>query len=238
MSEWQDFHDRVQSAVVEPLKADCKQLCRVMEQCLAVTPEEDRLRVGGSAIALIAEVLFLKMQEHQQTIVLEEDSEPELEDYEGFPILDEEDDHWERHTMSLDLDSDEEDWEKTKKPKSRSKSGSTAAPVSQQKILDMLKKLAGDEDPTAWSGAIAQWLKEQPRFRPVPVEQLQHAIYIEVAEPEKALRELSIVELWMGLLLGGFTLEQRQDPEAEFYRDLTKADIWIIEIPEQFGKPK
>jgi hypothetical protein len=204
-----------------------------MEQCLTATPEADRLRLGGSAISLITEVLFLKMQHYQQTTVLAEMPEPEAEDYEGFPILDQDDDRWERHTMSLDLDDDEEDWGRTKKPRSRSKSGSTAAPVSPKKLLEMLKQLAGDEDPAAWSSAIARWLKEQPRSEPISIEQLQRSIYIEIAEPGEALRELSIVELWMGLLLGGFTLQQRQNPEAEFYRDFTQADIWITGIPER-----
>lgn len=134
--------------------------------------------------------------------------------------------------MSLDLDDDEEDWGRTKKPRSRSKSGSTAAPISPKKLLHMLKQLAGDEDPAAWSSAIARWLKEQSGSEPISVEQLQRSIYIEIAEPKKTLRELS-VELWMGLLLGGFTLQQRQNSEAEFYRDFTQADIWITGIPER-----
>lgn len=233
MSAWQDFHAAIQVALADPHEADCSQLCRVMDQCLAATPEADCLSTGGTAIALIAEVLFLKMQEYQPTAVLEKDSEPEAEDYEGFPLLDDDDDRWERHTMSLDLDDDEEDWGRTKKPRSPSRSGSNAAPVSPKKLLEMLKRLAGDEDPAAWSNAIARWLKEQPGSEPISVEQLQHSIHIEIAEPKKALRELSIVELWMGLLLGGFTLQQRQNSEAEFYRDFTQADIWIIGIPEK-----
>lgn len=88
MSVWQDFHAAIQTALADPLEADCSQLCRVLDQCLAATPEADCLSIGGIAIALIAEVLFLKMREYQPTAVLEKDSEPEAEDYEGFPILD------------------------------------------------------------------------------------------------------------------------------------------------------
>jgi hypothetical protein len=51
---------------------------------------------------------------YQQQAALEEILEPEQEDSEGFPVLDEDDDQWERHTMSLDLEEDEEDWEKSR----------------------------------------------------------------------------------------------------------------------------
>jgi hypothetical protein len=90
----------------------------------------------GDAIALIAEVIFLKMQIYQQqTAVLEEVSEPEQETSEGFPVLDDDDDCWERHTMSLNLKDDEKDWGKTKKTRSRTTdSPSIAAPVPQSEF--------------------------------------------------------------------------------------------------------
>jgi hypothetical protein len=81
----------------------------------------------------------------------------------------------------------------------------------------MLKELAGDEDPAAWSKAITQWLKQQKSLDPVPVAKLQRSI-----------RKLTIVELWLGLLLGGFPLQQQDDVEDNFYRDLTECEIWVI----------
>jgi len=228
MSGWQDFHAAVQVALADPLEADCSQLCRVMDQCLSAMSEADCLSIGGTAIALIAEVLFLKMQGCQQTAVLEKDSELEAEDYEGFPILDQDDDLWERHTMSLDLDEDEEDWGRIRTPRSRSKSGSTAAAIPPKQISKWLRDLAGDDDPGVWSTAIAEWLNQQTGAEPIPVSMLQKSILLQVLEPEKSVRPLSIVELWMGLLLGKFTLLQTQSSEDEFYRELSDSSIMLI----------
>ncbi|MBD1847527.1 hypothetical protein H6F89_29825 [Cyanobacteria bacterium FACHB-63] len=217
MREWQDFHAAIQSAIAAPLEADCRQLCQLMDQCLISLPDAQCLQLGGDAIALIAEVLFLKTQLYQQQAAVLE-VEPELEDSEGFPVLGEDDDRWERHTMSLDLEDDEEDWGKTRKTRSRNTdSPSIAAPVPPKRVLQMLKELAGDEDPAAWSKAIAQWLKRKKVYTPIPVSQIQ-----------QALRKLSPIELWLGLLLGGFPLEPSQNTEEDFYCDLSESGIWLI----------
>lgn len=234
MMHRQNLHAALQTAIATPLEADCRHLCRLMDECLTTLSDADCLQLGGDAIALIAEVLFLKMQHYQPLSMLDEASQ-ELEDHGGFPVLDDDDDRWERHTMSLNLDDDEEDWETLKKPRSisetlentqRKDSPSIAAPVPPKRVLQMLKALAGEEDPAAWSIEIAQWLKRQTSDQPISVSQLQ-----------RSMRKLSIIELWMGLLLGGFTLEQRQSQpqstaEQQFYRDLNEADIWIIRADE------
>lgn len=226
MSEWTDLQAAIQSAIAQPLDADCTLLCRLLDHCLEAQSDADCLHLGGSAIALIAEALFLKMQEFQECLVVEET--PEQEDFEGFPMLGDEDDRWERHTMSFDLDEDEEDWGKTKQPRTRTKSDSIAAPVPPKKILEMLKELAGDDDPVSWSSAIAQWLNQQKLMEPIPISALHQSIRIQVIKPKKTLRTLSIVELWMGLLLGGFPLQQTQTVEAEFYRDISESSIWVL----------
>lgn len=224
MTEWRDLHAALQSAITAPLEADCCQLCRLLDECLASLPDANCLQLGGDAISLIAEVLFLKMQLYQQqTAVLEAEAEPELEGSEGFPVLGEDDDRWERHTMSLDLEDDEEDWGKTRKTRSRNTdSASIAAPVPPKRVLQMLKELAGDEDPTAWSKAISQWLKRKKICTPIPVSQIQ-----------KSIRKLSLIELWLGLLLGGFPLEPPQNNEEDFYCDLNESGIWLIPTSDE-----
>lgn len=234
MSNWTDLHAAIQIAIAEPLEADCTQLCQLMDQSL-VCPLTDRrksmsdadlLRVGGSAIALISEVIFLRMQNLQELPVIEETLEQE--DFEGFPMLGDEDDQWERHTMSVDLDEDEEDWGKTKSPRSRSKPGSTAATIPPKHLSKWLKDLAGDDDPKAWSTAISQWVDKQKSADPISLAELQKSIRIQVLEPKKSLRKLSIVELWMGLLLGKFTLVQSECTEEEFYREFSDSSIMLI----------
>jgi hypothetical protein len=155
--------------------------------------------------------------------VLEEVLEPEQETSEGFPVLDNEDDRWERHTMSLNLEDDEEDWGKTKKTRPRiTDSPSIAAPVPPKRVLQMLKELAGDEDPAAWSKAISQWLKRKKVCTPIPVSQIQQSI-----------RKLSPIELWLGLLLGGFPLEPPQNTEEDFYCDLSESGIWLVPASDE-----
>ena len=227
MSHWTELHDALQTAIADPLEADCTQLCRLMDDCLIAQSDADCLHFGGSAIVLIAEVLFLKMQQFQESAIVEEVMEPA----EGFPSLGEEDDQWERHTMSLDLDDDEEDWGKTKKPRPRSPSGSTAALMPPKQVLKMLKELAGNDDPASWSSAISQWLKQQKRVEPIPVSILQQSI--QVRDLKKSMRPLSIVELWMGLLLGGFPLQQTQSSEEDFYRELSESSIWVLPVAEK-----
>lgn len=72
----------------------------------------------------------------------------------------------------------------------------------------MVRQLAGEEDPTQWSAAIAQWLKTHAVQKTVRLVDF----YQELGMP--------LVEVWIGLLLGGFELEQH----AEFYE---LAGIWV-----------
>ncbi|WP_243713975.1 hypothetical protein [Nostoc sp. 106C] len=83
---------------------------------------------------------------------------------------------------------------------------SVVAPVEKEKVLEMLEevrtvedvhKLAGDEDVQEWENAIAYYLGNIQDEISLP--QLQRAL------------KMPLVEVWLGLLLGGFTLEQRGD---------------------------
>jgi hypothetical protein len=95
-------------------------------------------------------------------------------------------------------------------------SESVAAPVEKENVLAMLKevtcvedvhKLAGDEDVGRWLGAIGLYLA-------------QTKDEITLAKLQRGLK-MPMVEVWLGLLLGGFPLEQRGD----FY---SSHDIWVI----------
>jgi hypothetical protein len=93
---------------------------------------------------------------------------------------------------------------------------SVAAPVEKANVLAMLdevttledvRNLASDEDVQKWTAAIAQYLT-----------QVQDTISL--VELVCAL-DMPLIEVWLGLLLGGFILEQC----GEFY---SKGDIWVV----------
>ncbi|TVP63102.1 MAG: hypothetical protein EA343_09030 [Nodularia sp. (in: Bacteria)] len=93
---------------------------------------------------------------------------------------------------------------------------SMVAPVEKAQVLAMLEEvtsledvhnLASDEDVQKWQRAIAHYLT-----------QVQGEISL--TKLQRMLR-MPMVEVWLGLLLGGFVLEQRGD----FYHS---QNIWII----------
>jgi hypothetical protein len=95
-------------------------------------------------------------------------------------------------------------------------SDSMVAPVEKAQVLAMLEEvtsledvhdLASDEDVQKWQSAIANYLT-----------QVQGDISL--TKLQRMLR-MPMVEVWLGLLLGGFVLEQRGD----FYHS---KNIWII----------
>lgn len=102
---------------------------------------------------------------------------------------------------------------------------SVAAPVEKGQVLVMLEQitcmqdvheLAGDEDVEGWQSAIANYLTRTPGE--ISLTRLQ------------SMLQMPLVEVWLGLLLGGFTLEQRGD----FYES---QDVWIIAGKEKGKNP-
>ncbi|WP_224311719.1 MULTISPECIES: hypothetical protein [Nostocaceae] len=72
--------------------------------------------------------------------------------------------------------------------------------------MEDVHSLAGDEDVDKWRGAIAQYLAQ---------------VKDEIALPKLQRKlKMPMVEVWLGLLLGGFALEQRRD----FYDN---ENIWV-----------
>ncbi|QLE59734.1 hypothetical protein [Nostoc sp. TCL26-01] len=133
-----------------------------------------------------------------------------------------------RTTMQLDLDDlIEEPAQQTFRPHwphqfshAAESHNSVAVPVEKENVLAMLEiqtvedvhRLAGDEDVQKWQSAIAHYLAQ------VKDE-------ITLTKLQSRLR-MPMVEVWLGLLLGGFTLEQRGD----FYNS---QDIWVIANTDQ-----
>ncbi|WP_414541684.1 hypothetical protein [Nostoc sp. CCY0012] len=93
---------------------------------------------------------------------------------------------------------------------------SVVAPVEKEKVLAMVEEvtsledvrnLASDEDVERWQSAIALYLVNIKDD--ISVDKLQRVL------------KMPMVEVWLGLLLGGFQLEQR----GEFYNS---QDIWLL----------
>ncbi|MHC5723043.1 MAG: hypothetical protein ACYTXY_02610 [Nostoc sp.] len=92
---------------------------------------------------------------------------------------------------------------------------SVVAPVEKANVLAMLDqvtsledvhKLAGDEDVEKWQRAIAKYLTQVKDE--ISLVKLQRVL------------QMPLVEVWLGLLLGGFTLEQR----GGFYHN---QNVWV-----------
>ncbi|MCW5318203.1 hypothetical protein GTQ43_32040 [Nostoc sp. KVJ3] len=128
-----------------------------------------------------------------------------------------------RTTMHLDLDDlIEPQTPQTFKPHgphqfshSTESGDSVAAPVEKTNVLAMLdevttledvRNLASDEDVQKWQSAIAKYLTQVKGE--ISLTQLQGGL------------KMPMVEVWLGLLLGGFTLEQRGD----FYHS---QNVWV-----------
>ena len=131
-----------------------------------------------------------------------------------------------RKTMHLDLSDLREPVKPQvfKKHGERQKSPTFApvdtvvAVVDKSKVLaalevmttEKLQQLAGVEDVSKWQRAITLYIEQQVNSS-ICLTSLQLGL------------GMPLVEVWLGLLLGGFTLEQR----GEFYQ---AEDIWIVSI--------
>jgi hypothetical protein len=150
-----------------------------------------------------------------------EDADPLVE--KALPVLDLEAlEAWVRHSMSVDLDAliDQPKSTRNRKKPVSDNTDSVVAVVEPEVILQMveqieaeehsqmIRQLSGEEDPIGWAATIAQWMKANSAQEQVSLTNL--------------FRELPMpwVEIWLGLLLGQFELEQI----GEFY----EGEIFVI----------
>ncbi|MEX0268940.1 hypothetical protein AB3R30_07350 [Leptolyngbyaceae cyanobacterium UHCC 1019] len=80
--------------------------------------------------------------------------------------------------------------------------------LTEAEIFNQALALAHDEDVSAWSEAISQWMIEQ-RVSTTPLVKLQQSM------------GMPLIQLWLALLLGGFSIEQR----GEFYET---GQVWVL----------
>jgi hypothetical protein len=218
-----DLWDAIAIAQEDPATADCVHLSHLLARVLEGRSDVDQLRIGGEAIMQIAEICWRQAQrfgDEWTPTPLPEDAMVEVLaviDPDGLPTLTlEELRQWERQFMAVDLEADEEDY--PRKPTApRAATDSVAGPVKRKQVLRLIQDLAGNDTPTEWSQRIWQWLEQfAGSSSAIRITNQSEQIAFSVLCQHL---ELSGVEIWMGLLLGGFELSQ----SGEFYQ----SEIWI-----------
>jgi hypothetical protein len=218
---WQELKD----ALALPQTANLTRLGELLDWAIAQVPEDQQLEVAGQAIEQMAEIYKLRFDVLMRNW---EDTDPFLESEETLPVLDLEAlETWIRQSMSVDLDALVEQPTSTRNRQRQTldPTDSVVALVAPEAILQMvedieaeeysqmIRQLAGEEEPAKWSAAIASWIRTHSNGNPVRLMDL----YLELGMP--------LVEIWIGLLLSGeLELEQRR----QFYE---LSGIWVRSKP-------
>ncbi|MBV8887016.1 MAG: hypothetical protein JO235_23895 [Chroococcidiopsidaceae cyanobacterium CP_BM_RX_35] len=213
---WQELA----AAVHEPVTANLAHLWQKLELSIAEIDELDRnqqLLLAGEAITQIVEIYVLRAKAILATL--------EFKDNSKGPILSEDFlDGLMRQSMSVNLSDLMEDlFLEDATPESQeleTSSGSVALLVDKQtaqamarqtrkETKKMVEGLAEQECVSDWARAIAHWMQQHSRSRTVSLVELQQGL------------GMPMLEVWLGLLLGGFGLEQSN---KDFY---CVEGIWI-----------
>jgi len=196
---------------------DFQNLLDAVERVVSHLPESQQLRVAGDALLRIAELC-----ESRAELLTTEWEEAYRDPIVGQGFFAE----MVRQTMAVDL-SDLMEPLPVRKPRTKPEKQSEVivAMVEKEAVLAMVEQIeeeaeaqmqavlrvAHSEDVSGWTGAIARWLERQPGE-------------VSWGELESGLG-MPWVEVWLGLLLGGFRVEQR----GEFYQRET---IWVEGMQE------
>lgn len=192
-----------------PEVANIVALWQLVETILPDLPDTEQLQIAGTVLAQLAELHASKAerllddwqdQHNDQGPVLEEDLLAGLI----------------QRTMHLDLAELVKSRQRTRY---HSPNRSVAGVVDKQNVLEMVAAIeetetekqqalnvAHDENVTAWSKAIADWMSQQEQ--PIAFLELIRAL------------NMPLVKVWLALLLGNFVLESR----GEFY---DANQIWV-----------
>ncbi|MGQ9873432.1 hypothetical protein [Leptodesmis sp.] len=192
------FAAAVQAAIARPEQANLDELWQALQQVLADQPDDVQLKLAGEAIAQFADVLSAKAEAWiaawEAAHNPPDTTEPILTAEMLASFL--------RQSMSLNLEGLVENFSRTlHSPEEGVKS--LIGTVEKELLLAMVDALeakeealaiAHAEDVSQWVTTIARYLKENSR-KQVSLSELQQSL------------SLSFVEIWLGLLLGGFQLQ-------------------------------
>lgn len=207
-----DLWHNLETAKNEPQAADFKQLWQDLEQVIEQSELDQHLRVAGDVITSIVEVYAIRANAILSTL--------EVQDTKTEPILSEDFlNDLMRQSMSIDLsDMMEERFPSEPEPQALAPTrGSVVVPINKKAALAialgakvdpkrMLAELAGDEQASNWSAAIAQWMQQLCDGDAVSLTKLHQAL------------EMPLVNVWLRLLLSPMH-QYNWETGEEFYSD-------------------
>jgi hypothetical protein len=190
----------LQQALADPSAADLKQLWQVLEKVLQPLPRHQQLQIAGEAIAQIAEVIYARAQrilDEMDQSATPFDAEPLLEPWLCRELLE----PFIRQSVSLNLE------QLIVPPSARQRGKSIQSVVGEcnkEALLQVLDEEQSKQQALAFahSEAVEDWIAHLREFfihHPEPTTFIQVVQHL----------DLSWVEVWLGLLLGGFSLEQK-----------------------------
>jgi len=211
-----DLWDVISTARQAPEVANFLMVFELLDLTLVDLDTRSQLRIAGEAVCQIADLFcdrssFLFEELHSRAV-------------KGEPIMaDDAFDRYVRQSMVVDFDQFIEPLQSLprKIPEQTKHGNSMVGAIDKEVLIQALEQesllsveeeferaisTAHAEDVSSWVEAIAQYIENN--FSPMRLINLQAAL------------PLSMVEIWLGLLLGDFKLEQR----GEFYN---ASEIWI-----------
>lgn len=224
-----DLWQSLETASRFPETADLRSLCNALEQTLSDQSLAEQLAVAGDVLVQLSEVcaaranLLISRWERRHN-----PTEPVVNLEECVDLF--------VQSLSLDVTDLFEEPEPVQYPANRKKKLSAQAdgsvvgevdkdallnwvdqmaaeqPLDELQMVEQIRELAHGENVEEWSRTIAQYLQ-------------QFHSNIRLPDLQQAL-EMPIVELWLGLLMGGYSLDQQGD----FYDRQT---LWITNSLEK-----
>lgn len=218
-----DLWQSLETATQFPETADVRSLCTALEQTITEQPLAEQLAVAGDVLMQLSEVYAARAELMFSRWERRHNPQEPVIDLEGCVDLF-------VQSLSLDVtDLFEEpeplQYPANRKKKTLSQEGSVVGEVDKEALLnwvdqmeqeqplnelqmaEQIRELAHGENVEEWSRAIAQYL-------------LHFRSNIRLPDLQKALK-MPVVELWLGLLMGGYSLKQ----QGEFYNS---QNLWII----------
>jgi hypothetical protein len=195
----------LQHALADPPTADLKQLWQALEEVLHPLPEQQQLQIAGEAIAQIVEVVCGRAQqildglEHSQHPF---NGEPQIEACLSREFLE----PFIRQSVTLNLD------QILVPPTNRQREKgiqSVVGECNKETLLLILDEAQAKQQALAVAHAEAAVEDWSTRLREFFMQTDKPALLNELVQD----LQMDWVEIWLGLLLGGFRLEQ----QGEFY---------------------
>jgi hypothetical protein len=202
---------QLEQAHVEPQKVDWQQLCLAFDEAIAQTPIKQQLAIAGNALFEMAEVLAVRAEEMWGQWGQSDEDGPVLGDELFLEFV--------RQSLSLDLSdlvSVPQLYERSTSEREHGDAETQVEYRDKAVVLAELESVVGeegegaievleyDENVSGWSAVVREWLLTQ-KVEPVKLSEIFDAL------------DLSIVQLWLAILLGGFEPKQVNKDPKFFY---------------------